>query len=151
MAHNSGRELIILNLISDLNNLDCIHSIERKHPVTIEEVESIPSTLLPFVGILGGLPAPIDYKGLSRNQNQISVYSKLAIRLRFIALQEKDADYWISYYLDEVWRAVMSNNNRSNMAEKTEIDSEYISEIFPPYIGFELTINVFYQHTQNGI
>ena len=150
MNTDSGRELIIQNIITALSAIPCISTIERRHPATIEEIKAIAPVQMPFIGVLGGLPSPVEYIGRLRNQNNITITSELDVVLRFIAIQKEAPDEWVSHYLNILLGAIMGDNNRGGLALKTDIAPEYIYEILTPYIGFEITAKVTYQHT-NGI
>ena len=58
MAENSKRELIILELISNLEDISSINAVERIRP-SFADLGNFADTQLPLVAVVGKLPKPV--------------------------------------------------------------------------------------------
>lgn len=151
MAENSLREQIIADLAAVISAVPVISLVERRHP-SFEEAGRFAVTQLPYVGIVGGLPRPMDDPHYKRGTGKPGpVRSKLSTDLFFFGHEPMNPDSRISYYLDELWRAVHADTTRSGLALSTYADPEPRAGIYHPYIAFFLTVTCIYIHDTTTI
>lgn len=150
MAHDSKREQIIQNIIDTIQNIESIKTVKRSHPSSPTQLKSIPAAQIPWVGITAGLPKIGKYFSNMEN-NYSKINSNLQIILACVALHKDDPDKWISFYTDEIWDALYTDQSRGGFAISTRLEPNIADGMDTPYIGFYVVITINYNHDTKGI
>lgn len=151
MASNSRREQLLVLLTNKLGELSEIKTVQRVRPV-FADLDSIASTQLPMIAVVGRLPSPVQKKQ-GRKQNDPEIFiSKLGIDLYFYGLANEDPDTWVSYYADDIWSKLYEapTFGKKWVLELT-VTPEVEVGIFDPYIVFRIICTLTYLHTVGGI
>lgn len=151
MALNSVREQIINNVVSTLEGVESLKSVKRRRMTDLDELQSVPTTLLPYISVTGGLPEPIQKKSGRRTGNVEVVTSVLAVEIVCYHLAPVDPDVVLSNLLDDVWSALYEDQTRGGIALETELIPQVEPVFIQPYILFRVVCNVTYLHDTTHI
>lgn len=148
----SKREQIILKVVEILENVQCVRTVKRKHPVDLSELQDTPTTILPIIGVTGGLPEVQKTWNSSGGLSEKAISSNLRLTISFFAHEPKEPDSKISQYLNELWVAIYSDQLLDGLAHDMLSISPSIEEaVIPPYIGFYLDVDIQYIHSTKYI
>ena len=150
MAEGSKREQIILQIITELEEMASIKMVQRVRP-SIDDLSIFSSASLPLVAIESGLPLPIQKKS-SRAGGEIDLFvSELEVKLFCYALANVDSDSLISNLADDLWSKLYSDVNHNGLCLGTSIEPQIQTAIWHPYIAFNFKVILTYTHSIGGI
>jgi hypothetical protein len=151
MALNSTREQVINNVVTTLEGVESLSCVSRKRMTDLDELQSVPTTQLPYISVTGGLPEPIQKQSGRRFGNVEAVKSVLAVEIVCYALAPVDSDTVLSDLLDDVWAALYTDQTRGGIALGTELTPQVEPVFIQPYILFRVVCNVTYLHDTTHI
>ena len=151
MAANSTREQIIDNIVDTLSGVSSLASINRKRMTDMDELTSVPTTQLPYISVMGGLPEPIQKQSGRRYGNVEVIKSNLAVEIVCYQLAHNDPDVVLSDLLDDIWASLYTDQTRGGVALSTELIPQVEPVFIIPYILFRVVCNVVYLHDTTHI
>lgn len=149
MAENSKRERIILSNIDILSNVLIIKTIKRTLQ-SYSDLQRFATTQLPLIAVVGGLPVPVDHIK-TRDMSVDQIISSLSIKLYVYFNANIDTDKIVSDLLDDIWKALYSNQSRDGLCLTTRITADQDYEYWAPYGAFGVTVIHKYKHNIEGI
>jgi hypothetical protein len=151
MALNSIREQVINNVVTTLEGVESIAHVSRKRMTDLDELQSVPTTQLPYMSVTGGLPEPIQKQSGRRTGNVEVVKSILTVEIVCYHLAPVDPDTVLSNLLDDIWAALYAEQTRGGIALGTELIPQVEPVFIQPYILFRVVCNVTYLHDTTHI
>lgn len=152
MAANSKRERILVALEQRILTVPSFKAVKRTRP-EFSELKDVPTTQMPFIALVGGLPQPRQKKSGRRAGATTSdfFYSNLSIDLYCYAIGGKYPDTTISDLADDLWNIVMTSDTLSGLITEITMKPEMASGYFSPYISFKLSSVLGYYHPTTNI
>lgn len=151
MALNSVREQIINNIVTTLTDIESLSCVSRRRMTDLDELQSVPTTQLPYMSVTGGLPEPIQKQSGRRFGNVEVVKSVLTVEVVCYHLAPVDPDTVLSNLLDDVWAALYTDQTRGGTALGTELIPQVEPVFIQPYILFRVVCNITYLHDTTHI
>lgn len=151
MALNSVREQIINHVVTTLESVESLSKVNRRRMTDLDELQSVPTTQLPYISVTGGLPEPIQKQSGRRYGNVEVVKSILTVEIVCYHLAPVDPDTVLSNLLDDVWAALYVDQTRGGIALGTELIPQVEPVFIQPYILFRVVCNVTYLHDTTHI
>lgn len=152
MALNSKRERILTKIVTELEALDTIKTVDRVMPNGISELEGYAATQLPLAAVVGNLPRP-EYKMSTRTGHTVDkVTSELGINVFVYAEDNVTPDSTVSQLADDIWRQMLADETHGfKWVTRTWIVPEVNVAVWAPYCAFNMLVNVTYLHDKGGI
>lgn len=161
MGTNSKRESIILAVVSAVDALERIVTVQRRRP-TLENLQGVSSTQVPIAAITAGLPVPSRHfnesggtgkPGVKPHRRADVFISTLSIELVIYDLLYDNDQYdtRLSDLADDLWTALYADQSWGGLAIGTDIEPEANVAIYDPYLAFKMTCRVTYKHSTGGI
>ncbi len=146
------REQILVYLVSMIESLSSIKTVDRKQPADMSEIEGYSVHQMPLVAVLGGVPVPTFHKDSTRGGRRDVVQSKLEVKLYTYFRDNKTPDSTMSTLMNDIWVKLLSDQTLGGLAAQgmellpsTEVAS------WEPYMAFLMTANYYYIHDTGGI
>jgi hypothetical protein len=141
------REKILDAIHQKLSSVPEFKTVERRHP-NFEDARNFAPTQLPYVGIIGGLPVPVDTGSYQSGREDIyNIVSKLDINILFFHSVSGECDKEISKYIDVTWRNLNEIRKPHERVKSMWVEFDRSAGIIPPMIAFFAIIHVEYLHT----
>jgi len=150
VAANSTREQIIQYVITQLESLSSISTVERKLPA-YSDLTQFAVTQFPVVAVVGRLPQP-EPKYSSRQKYTIDKFlSKLIVDLYVYIQNNVNPDSDVSSLADDIWATFYSDLSMGGLVEDLSISLDERVEYWEPFMAFHAAIKVHYFHDVGGI
>lgn len=150
MAANSKREQIISVVVSELQAIAALTTVERRLP-SKSDLENFAITQFPVVAVVAGLPKPVEHK-VTRSPAAKDVFlSDLGIGLFCYFQDNVNPDTTLSSLLDDIWVALYSDPEKGGLALSTNVNPEVYQDYWDPFYAFKLDVVIKYQHDTGGI
>lgn len=156
MAEGSKRELIILELISNIEDISSINTVERVRP-SFADLGSFAETQLPLVAIVGKLPRPVPKRSGRETGIMDKFISDLEIDLFCYAMDNVNPDSKVSDLADDLWAKIYSDpilitdDYLKGLALEVIVMPEIQVGIWDPYVVFKMVCTYKYVHGTGGI
>lgn len=151
MALNSTREQIITNVVDTLSVVPSLSAVKRRRMTDFDELKSIPTTQLPYVSVMGGLPEPVQKKSGRRPGGVEIITSELKVEIVCYQLASEDPDVVLSDLLDDIWSSLYADQLRGGVAMATELTPAVDPIFISPYILFRVECKITYLHDTTHI
>ena len=149
MATTSGREEIILFLVEEVESMGFFH-VTRTNP-TCADLGDFADTEFPVAAITAGLPQVVGHKQ-QRTAGGADVFlSKLEVVIFIWEQVNVDIDSKISDLADELWGKLWEDPTKGGLVIETENFFGEVPTWLRPYVTFNLTCRMTYQHNRGGI
>lgn len=148
VAENSKREQIILASKAILSTLPEVKTVVRSLQ-TYAELNTFAGTQLPLCALVGKLPAPKE-KRTDRTGKVDQIISELKIDVitYFQAYSKEDTE--ISTLGDTIFGALYMDQYRGGLVLSTAVKPLEKTNIWRPFVAFQMTIEHTYLHTTGG-
>jgi len=156
MAENSKRELIILELISNLEDISSINAVERIRP-SFADLGNFADTQLPLVAVVGKLPKPVPKRSGRTTGKMDKFISDLEIDLFCYAMDNVNPDSKVSDLADDLWTKIYSDptlitdDYPKGLTLEVVVMPEIQVGIWDPYVVFKMVCTYKYIHGTGGI
>ncbi len=153
MAENSKRERIIREVISRLKTISVINVVKRAKQ-TRASLSEFALPQFPITATVAGLPKPVEKKSNRRVAGVDIITSVLPIQIYIYDMYnviDDDLDSKVSSLADDVWRVLYAEPTWNGLAIETLLSIEWGPEYWDPFLAFNLTANIKYLHTTEGI
>ena len=156
MADNSKRELIILELISNIEDIGSIVTVERVRP-SFADLGNFAETQLPLVAVVGKLPKPVPKRSGRQTGVVDKFISDLEIDLFCYAMDNVNPDSKVSDLADDLWAKIYSDpilitdDYLDGLTLQVEVMPEIQIGIWDPYVIFKIVCTYKYVHGTGGI
>lgn len=152
MAHNSKREQLLVKVVSELEQLNSIKTVDRVMPGGLSDLEQYAATQLPLAAVVGKLPDPT-YKLSTRTGHTVDkVTSVLGINLYVYALSNVDPDSTVSELADDIWAKMLADETHGfKWVTGTQLIPDVNVAVWAPYCAFNMLVNITYLHDKGGI
>jgi len=148
MAANSLREQIILNVISTLEGVASITTVQRTRPAFNDREElNLSSSNLPIAVVVGGDFAPEGTIKDNENAGYAFFTTVSTVKISVYAdATTSESDSIVSSLLDDIWAALHVDLTRGGIALMTEVEPNMDTTLQHPYVIFHVDVNVTYEH-----
>lgn len=152
MAHNSKREQLLAKIVSELEELNSIKTVDRVMPGGLSDLEQYAATQLPLAAVMGKLPDPT-YKITTRTGHTVDkVTSVLGVNLFVYAQDNVSPDTTVSMLADDVWAKLLADETHGfKWVTGTQIVPDVNVAVWSPYCAFNMLVNITYLHDKGGI
>jgi hypothetical protein len=153
VADNSIREKIIKEVISRLKTVEVIKMVKRAKQ-TRASLQEFALPQFPIAAVVGGLPKPVEKKSGRRVAGVDLITSLLPVEIYIYDMYnviDDDLDERVSFIADDLWRVLYAEPTYNGLAIETLLTIQYDPEYWDPFLGFNLTANIKYIHTTEGI
>jgi len=152
VAHNSKREQLLTKIVSELEELDSIKTVDRVMPGGLSDLEQYAATQLPLAAVVGKLPDPT-YKISTRTGHTVDmVTSVLGINLYVYAQDNVNPDRTVSLLADDLWVKLLADETHGfKWVTGTAIYPDVNVAVWAPYCAFNMLVNITYLHDKGGI
>lgn len=153
MAENSKRERLIKEVVERLKTVSVINVVKRAKQ-TRASLQEFALPQFPVAAVVGGLPKPVEKKSSRRVAGVDVVTSTLPIEIFIYDMYNQiddDLDSKVSSLADDVWRVLYNEPTYNGLAIETLLTIQYDPEYWDPFLAFNLTANIKYLHTTEGI
>ena len=156
MADNSKRELIILELISNIEDISSIVTVERVRP-SFADLGNFAETQLPLVAVVGKLPKPFPKRSGRQTGVVDKFVSDLEIDLFCYAMDNVNPDSKVSDLVDDLWAKIYSDptlitdDYLDGLTLQVEVMPEIQIGVWDPYVIFKIVCTYKYVHGTGGI
>lgn len=155
MAANSKREQIISQVVTTLESVESIVTVDRKPLEGISALSQYASTQLPLAVVLGKLPEP-ESKKSGRDRTTDVFTSNLGVDVIVYAMDNVTPDVTISTLADDVWASLWNQVLPGSILGfpwviDFEIKPDAASAVWDPYLAFRMFLNIKYLHNTGGI
>lgn len=148
MAANSKREQIIVATQNILNAVPEIATVNRTL-LTYSELQEFAGPQFPLCAIVGHLPVPVE-KSDTRNGFVDQIKSSLKIDVVTYFQDYADEDTQISDLGDTIFAALYQDQDRGGLVLNTAIVPKENTNIWRPFVAFQMTVNHHYIHGIGG-
>ena len=153
MADNSRREQIIRQVISRLNTIEDLNHVVRAKQ-SHAQLKEFALTQFPVAAVQAGLPRPVEKKSNRRIAGVDKIISTLPVEVFVYSMTnviDDNADMLISSLADDVWSKLYEDPTLGGLAIETLLTIAYDPEFWEPFLAFNMTMNIKYIHTTQGI
>lgn len=156
MAANSKRELIILELVNNIEDISSINTVERVRP-NFADLGNFAETQLPLVAVVGKLPKPVPKRSGRQTGIVDKFISDLEIDLFCYAMENVNPDSKVSDLADDLWAKIHSDptlitdDYLKGLTLQVDVMPEIQVGIWDPYVVFKMVCIYKYVHTIGGI
>lgn len=153
MATNSKREQIILKMVSNLESIAAIQTVDRKPLTGISDLQQYATTQLPMAVVLAGLPVPEPKKSeRGRSSNANKIISTLITDILVYAEDNVTPDITVSNLADDIWVAMYADITQGfRWVLDTEVKPDANVGVWDPYVAFRMLVKITYLHDKGGI
>lgn len=156
MAKDSGRELILVKVVSLIEELSSIREVQRTR-IGFADLGNYSGEQLPLVSVVGKLPKP-NPKVSGRSPGISDKFiSDLGVELTCFAMDNETPDSIVSDLTDDLWAKLYSNptlitdSYPKGLAIKLDVDPEIKVGTWDPYVVFKMNCIYKYIHGTGGI
>lgn len=153
MAENSKREQIILASKAILDGLSEVKTVKRTLQA-YSDLQNFAVTQLPISAIVGRLPVPVEKK-TTRTGEVDQIISRLNIDIvtYFQSYDETNdqEDSELSDLSDTIFAALYEDQSRGGLVLSTTVKPRENTNIWRPFVAFQLTVEHTYLHTIGGL
>jgi len=150
MADNSKRELIILQVVSEMEAISSIKTVVRKL-LGYSDLQNFALTQLPVTAVVGRLPVPSEHISSRRPARNDVMISELIVDL-FVYFQEvTNPDSVMSSLVDDLWVKLNIDQSKNKLVISTKLKMTENPEYWDPYVAFKISCIFNYVHTTGGI
>ena len=152
MALNSKRERILVALVTELEAIAALSTVNRIQPAGLSSLKGYAETQLPLVAVCGQLPRPTQKRTTRTGHTVDKVISVLGVRLFVYALDNVTPDSTISNLADDIWAKLLADETHGfKWVLGTEIEPNINTAVWDPYCAVNLQVNIEYLHDKGGI
>jgi len=152
MAANSKRERIILNVVSTLEDISTLTTIQRTRPAFNDMGNlDLVAANLPLAAVIGKAPVPEGNISSQDNAEYIYFTSELPIEISVYAAATSSPDSVVSTLMDDIWVELHKDLTRGSYALMTSVEMEVDEGLNHPYVIFRMNITVTYTHGIDSI
>jgi len=150
MAANSLREQIIVAVVTELEGISTIKTVERRLP-SKQDLDNFAITQFPVIAVVSGLPKPVEHK-VTRDPAAKDVFlSELKMELYGYFQDNVNPDTTLSSLLDDIWVALYADPGKGGLVIETDLMPEIHQDFWDPFYAFKLDVILKYKHTTGGI
>lgn len=150
MAANSKRELIILQVVSEIESLNSINKVMRRMQ-SHSDLKNLAITQLPAVAVVARLPVPDEHTtSRSRIQSDV-VISSLIVDLYIYFQENNNPDSVLSDLVDDVWAKLNVDQHKNKLVLSTKVKMIENPEYWDPFVAFKASCHFTYVHSTGGI
>jgi len=156
MAINSIREQILVQVKSNIEEVNSITTVERVRPA-FADLGNYAETQLPLVAIVGELPSPVPKRSGRQTGLMDKFISSLKVELFCHAFDNLNPDSTISDLADDLWNKIYSDPTLITTAYpkglvlEVEVSPEPKVGTWDPYVVFKMVCTYKYVHGTGGI
>lgn len=153
MAENSKRERLIKEVINRMKTVPVI-DVVRRAKQTRASLQEFALPQFPIAAVVGGLPKPVEKKSSRRVAGVDLITSTLPIEIYVYDMYNQiddDLDSKVSSMADDIWKVLYAEPTYGGLAIQTLLTIQYDPEYWDPFLAFNLTVNIKYLHTTEGI
>lgn len=152
MALNSKRERILVAVVTELEAIDAISTVNRIQPAGLKSLTGYAETQLPLVAVCGQLPMPTQKRSARTGHTVDQVISVLGVNLFVYALDNVTPDSTISSLADDIWTKLLTDETHGfKWVLGTGIEPNINTAVWDPYCAVNLKVNIEYLHDKGGI
>lgn len=150
MAVDSKRELITLQVVSEIKSLNSISTVVRRMQ-SHSDLKNFAVTQLPAVAVVARLPVP-DEHTISRSKPRADVIISSLIVDLYTYFQERDnPDSMLSNLADDIWVKIYADQTKNKLVLSTKIKLAENPEYWDPFVAFKASCYFTYVHSIRGI
>jgi hypothetical protein len=153
VAENSKRERLIKEVINRMKTVPVI-DVVRRAKQTRASLQEFALPQFPIAAVVGGLPKPVEKKSSRRVAGVDLITSTLPIEIYVYDMYNQiddDLDSKVSSMADDIWKVLYAEPTYGGLAIQTLLTIQYDPEYWDPFLAFNLTVNIKYLHTTEGI
>lgn len=153
MSTGTRREAIITQVVTELEALSTIKTVERKK-LQYAQLQNFALPQLPVAAVVGRLPVPRAHREqrLSGKRGRADILLSRLIIDVYVYFQERtDPDTVLSNLTDDVWRTLYADQTKNDLVIDTEVLLDENVEYWDPYVAFRAQCIVTYKHDTGGI
>lgn len=149
MAENSKREQIAAYVVTLLEGLDSIKTVERTK-LNYSRLEQFSDPQIPVAAVVAGFPVPKEK--VSGKDNSVDlIVSELTVKILVYGRDKENPDILASNLADDVWAKLYSDQTFGGLILGMRLVFDSDPQFWEPYVAFQLNCIVRYKHYTGGI